>query len=203
MPDDRHNESLSGEPGESEIERDLARLLSIAPSADFGAQVRRRIQDERPHRAAASTLWVGLASAAAVVLIAIAAARSWQADKTPQETLAASDVVLPAVPATPEVRPVPPPAETGNRRATPPRAIPVIARKDAGPAEPEVIVSRDQLRAIARYQQMIVRGELTGQNLPPAGGATAAVTDIRVPALIIAPLTVPAVDTIGGGRSER
>jgi hypothetical protein len=69
--------------------------------------------------------------------------------------------------------------------------------------QPEVLVSRDQLRAIARLRELIVRGELTDKNLPPIGGAADGVSEIGVTPLSIAPLTLPPVETVGGGRSER
>ena len=205
MSDQRHLQSVNDPLDQSRIDRELARLLSIAPSPEFGARVRQRIHDDRARRPSPSTWWIGLAAAAALVVIAVAASRTWPTDEAPREARAAIDTVLPSAPAQPRVRSVPVPGpDVRVRRALPPRvASPAAARDAGGPAQPQVIVSRDQLRAIARLRELIVSGELTEKNLPPAGSAPDALTEIRLAPLTIAPLTLPPVETVGGRGSER
>ena len=86
---------------------------------------------------------------------------------------------------------------TGNSRGPP-----VTARTSAG-SKAEVLVSRDQLRAIARLQELVAKGDLTDANSPPVGSAPDAVTDIRPAPLTIAPLTVSAVETVTGGEGSK
>lgn len=61
------------------------------------------------------------------------------------------------------------------------------------PAQTEVLVSRDQLRAIARLKELVAKGDLTDQNAPLIDRATEAVQDIRPAPLTLAPLTMPAL----------
>ena len=96
-----------------------------------------------------------------------------------------------------------------ERPAKRPRVAAIAAAKGAAAtAQPDVLVSRDQLRAIARLQQLMVNGQLTEDNLPPVGSAPDAITEIQFAPLTIVPLTLPAVEMVTGpegsrGRSER
>ena len=65
------------------------------------------------------------------------------------------------------------------------------------------LTPRSPDEAIARLQELIGKGEFTDKNMPSADAPPAAVTEIRVSPLNIAPLTVPTVETVGGGRPER
>jgi len=64
-------------------------------------------------------------------------------------------------------------------------------------------VSVNQRRAIARLRELMMKGELTEQNMPSTGGAPDAVRDIQLPPLTIAPIQVPAVDTVSGSEGSR
>jgi hypothetical protein len=207
MPDQRHLESVNGRLGESEIDRHLARLLSIAPSPAFGAQVRQRIRDGRaPHRAH-SWWWIALAVPAALILVVMAALRPWRIEEAeaPRDARIAVDTALPSDAPVPEVRTVAAPTSRAvERPAKPPRVAAIAAAKGAAaPAQPEVLVSRDQLRAIARLQQLMVNGQLTEGNLPPVGSAPDATTDIQPAPLTIVPLTLPAVERVTGPEGSR
>ena len=210
MSDERHLESVNGRLGESEIDRDLARLLSIAPSPEFTARVRQRIGDARAPRQARLGWWIAVAAPAAIALILVATSRIWRVDEAPRDARIAVDTALPSDVTVPEVRTVAAPASRAVQRpAKPPRVAAIAAAKGAAAtALPEVLVSRDQLRAIARLQQLMVDGQLTEDNLPPVGSAPDAMTEIQFAPLTIVPLTLPAVETVTGpggsrARSER
>jgi hypothetical protein len=64
-------------------------------------------------------------------------------------------------------------------------------------------VSRDQLRAIARLQELVAKGDLTDANAPPVANASEAMSDIRPAPLTIAPLTVSAVESVTGGEGSK
>jgi hypothetical protein len=205
MPDERHLTSLSDSPGASQFDRDLTRLLSIAPSPEFAARVRQGIRDGHAAGHARSTWWLGVAAAAALTLLAMIAARAWRMDDAPREARTAPDVVLPAVAAAPQVQETSTPAPRQRRRETKPARVASGAAETAAAARPRpgVLVSRDQLRAIARLQELIVNGELTEKNLPPVGGAPGAATEIQPAPLTVAPLTMPAVEIVAGPDGPR
>jgi len=192
---------VNGRRGESEIDRDLARLLSIAPSAEFAARVRQRIGNARAPRQARFGWWIALAAPVALILVVTAILRPWRVDEAPREARAAVDTRLPSVATPPAARAVGVPARPAARRLAqgPGQAFAAAGHRQP---QPEVLVSRDQLRAIARLRELIVKGELTDKNLP-VGGAADGVSEIGVTPLTIAPLTVPPVETVGGRRSER
>jgi hypothetical protein len=102
-------------------------------------------------------------------------------------------------PATHAAAPVPQQQQIARRR---PKGAPlVIARSSDAGSKTEVLVSRDQLRAIARLQELVAKGDLTVAN--SIGGAPEAVTDIRPAPLTIAPLNVSAVETVTGGEGSK
>jgi hypothetical protein len=126
-------------------------------------------------------------------------------EETPREVRAAGDTVLPPVAASPQVQAgVPAPGPRRTARPVPPRVPSVAAgATDVGPAQPEVLVSRDQLRAIARLQDLIRRGDLTEKNSPPVGNVADTIREIEAAPLTIAPLAVPAVEIVTGADGSR
>ena len=203
MPDERHLQPVDGTPGASQIDRDLAQLLSIAPSPEFAARVRERIRDERAVRHPRATWWVGLATAAAAaVFVLMFASRAWRTEDAPREARTAVDTVLPVVTTQPPVQSTPLASpRPGAREARPPRGAAVAAATaHTESSQPEVLVPRDQLRAIARLRELTLNGELTEKNLPPVGGNPGTVIDIGVAPLTIAPLTVPEVEIHKGEK---
>ena len=205
MPDERHLQSVNDPLDQSRIDRELTELLSIAPSPEFAARVRQRIRDERAPHLVRWRWWIGLAVPAAIVLVVMATSRSWQVAEAPRQLRAAVDTTLPseATPAPGRPAGVPARHTAGSVAQRPHLTSVTAARRQAATPQPEVLVSRDQLRAIARFREMIVSGELTEKNLPPAGNAPDTLTEISLPPLVIAPLILPSVETVVGGHSER
>ena len=89
------------------IERDLARLLSVAPSPEFAARVRTRIE-QQPLRVFTRRRWLLMSAVAAVIVVALVMARRGtsvpppvtpvQADRWLPPQLAPAPSVLPAAP---------------------------------------------------------------------------------------------------------
>jgi len=193
---------MNGARGATALDRELTELLSIAPSPEFAARVRERIGDEPAPGRTRPTWWLGFAAAAALILAVVFASRAWRSEEAPRQARTASDRLLPPVAETPRVDASPRSAAPTKRAATPPRVVVARARATTRvPAEVEVLVSGDQLRAIARLQQLMVNGQLTEDNLPPAAAAGA--TDLRPAPLAIAPLTLPAVESVSGPDGSR
>ncbi len=162
--------------------------------------MRERIRDERTVRQSRSVWRAGLAAAAAVALVATFASRAWRTEEAPRGVRTATDIALPVVATQPEVQATRlPPALQGPRQARPTRARAVTAATVSdGPSRPDVLVSGDQLRALARLRELTLNGELTEKNLPPAASDPGAMTDIRIAPLTIAPLTLPGVEIVSG-----
>lgn len=200
MSDTRHRQSVGDPSDATPIDRALSELLSVEPSPEFAAGVRRRIQAERASRPAPFAWWIGLASAAALALVVLLVTRpSRVEDRSRQVTTATppADVVLTnarsqppverAVRARPAVRPA-----TRSRAVI----IPAGVAQEVAP-EPEVLVPRDQLRAIARMQELIVSGALSEKDLPRADSASAGM-GIQPAPLAIPSLTVHDVEVVTG-----
>ncbi|HEX6463142.1 MAG TPA: hypothetical protein VFZ98_01760 [Vicinamibacterales bacterium] len=204
MSDERHPASVSDSSAATRVDRDLAQLLSIAPSAEFVGRVRQRIRDEAGVRPSRTPWWVPVAFAATVVLAILFASRAWWTQRVPRDVSTAGITEQPASgipPASHAAALVPQPPQIAQRR---PKGIqPVAARTSDTASKAEVLVSRDQLRAIARLQELVAKGDLTDANAPPVGSDREAVTDIRPAPLTIAPLTVPAVETVTGGEGSK
>jgi hypothetical protein len=64
------------------------------------------------------------------------------------------------------------------------------------------LVSGDQLRAIARLQELVARGDLTDKNSLPVDSAPA-MSDVRPTPLTIAPLTVSSVENVTAGEGAK
>jgi hypothetical protein len=206
MSDERRPQSVSGAPDASAIDRELTALLSIEPSAEFAAGVRERIRDRRIAGNPRLTWWLGVAAAVAVITIAAFASRTGRTAEAPRAARTATDIVLPAVVASAPHR-APRAAQTPLQRRrdtqSPRRLVRASVIAD-GPRPAEVLVPRDQFRAIARLEQLIVNGELTEQNLPGNGSAVAG-NEIRPAPLAIPPLVVPPIDAaaVSDGSAPR
>lgn len=199
MSDERHP-SVS-ESAAAQIDSDLTRLLSIAPSAAFVPGVEQRIREQAARKPARFSWWIGLAAAAALVLAVSFGSRAWRTPPAPQQARHTNRTAIQPSVERPAMHPMAPEPEPRRiaRHRTP--HVPAFARGAAepGPAQAEVLVSGDQLRAIARLQQLVAKGDMSENNLPPVGDGAAAATDIRPAPLTIAPLTVSAVETVTGG----
>lgn len=209
MSDKRHRQPVGDSLDGTSIDRDLAELLSIEPSPEFAAGVRRRIQDARALRRAPFRWWAAVAAAAALALLVMFASRASRMEEEPRQatTPPPSDVVLKTVPGPTPVATAPARglADMASRPRV--RSVPARSAKE-WPVEPEVLVPRDRLRAIERLQDLIVAGTLTEKDLPRLDGDAPAVGDIRPAPLTIPPLTVPDVGVVAGpvsstGRSRR
>jgi hypothetical protein len=199
MPDTRRAQSVAGSLDRTSIDRDLAALLSIDPSPEFAAGVRRRVDGARASHPVPFRWWAAGAAVAALALLAAFLPRAPQVETPRVATTRPSDVVLEA-PAAAH------PIESSTRR---PRAASAgVRRAPESPAEPEVLVPADRLRAIARLQELIVAGALTEADLPRRDSAPAAAVDIQPAPLTILPLIVPDVAVVAGpaaatGQSRR
>jgi hypothetical protein len=175
-----------------DLERDLRQALTIEPSADFARQVRGRIE-RTPRRTWLPVELPWLAAAAAVILIALAA--WWQTarlaqplDRVPARTTAAVDVLLERAP---EPAPSPKPDIV-----VPVRRIVRPASVDVSP-EPEVLVSPDAARALARFLQLTRSGAVNGDQLP-APASSAPPDDLSIIPLVVPSIPVPVIDIPGG-----
>ena len=204
MSDERHPGPVSDSSATTGVDRDLVQLLSIAPSAEFVARVRQRIRNDSGDRPARTPWWIPGAVAATVVLAILLGSRAWWTQGVAREVRTVRITEQPASvspPATHVTASVPQPQQIARRR---PKGVPPVAARtgDAG-SKAEVLVSGDQLRAIARLQDLIRKGDLTEGNSPPAGSAPDAITEIQLAPLTIAPLTVPAVEIIAAVDGSR
>jgi hypothetical protein len=204
MFDERHPASVSDSSAATSVDRDLAQLVSIAPSAGFGARVRQRIRDEAGVRQSRTPWWIPVAVAPTVVLVILLGSRAWWNQRVPREVRTVPIAEPPASgvpPATHAPALVPQPQHIARHR---PKSVPLDAARtsDEG-STAEVLVSRDQLRAIARLQELAAKGDLTDVNPPRVGSAPEGVMDIRPAPLTIAPLTVSAVEMVTGGEGSR
>ncbi|MGH9410796.1 MAG: hypothetical protein ACRD1V_15235 [Vicinamibacterales bacterium] len=204
MSDERQSASLN-DSSATEIDRELAQLLSIAPSAEFVPRVQRRIRTEAALRPSRMPWWIRVAAAATVVLAILLGSRVWRTQRvTPEVRIVGITKQPPSVmpPAHQAAAPLPQPPRIAGRR---PKRVPPVpeGRREAGSTQADVVVSRDQLRAIARLQELVAHGDLTDKNSPPTGSIPEALTDIRPAPLAIAPLTVSVVEVITGGEGSR
>jgi hypothetical protein len=204
MSDERHLASVSDSSAATRVDRELAQLLSIAPSEEFVARVRQRIRDEAGVRPSRRPWWIPVAAAATVVLAILLTSRAWWTQRVPREvrTVRITEQLASGIPPpTHAAALVPQPQHIARRR---PKGIPpVTARTSDAGSKAEVLVSRDQLRAIARLQELVAKGDLTDANSPPVGSVPEAVTDIRPAPLSVAPLTVSAVEMVTGGERSK
>jgi hypothetical protein len=171
----------SGGPGDSGLDRELARALNVDPSPEFLARVRMRVASE-PAPSTWRRRWMVLAGAAAAVVLMAVVMTLWPgADRVspqqaalPDATTAPERQAAPASPSgvsvEPASRPTPPSVPvraqvarvTGTPTATAP-AVPVAAQSPRElPPFPEVVISADEVRA---YQRLL--GIVDQQRLPP------------------------------------
>ena len=173
----------------TDVDAELARTLSLSASPEFVARVTSRVT--APGRSVVwrpAAVWVGLAAAAAIAVAAVlrgpapAVSPMTGAPATPRESAVASaPVTTPAIVETGALSPT-------DRRPAVRRSQPRPSRQVAAPVsvqgEPPVIVSPDQVRAIARLHQLVNAGRINEKTLPPERPHQAA-------ELVVAPLEIP------------
>ena len=174
-----------------DLERDLRQALTIEPSADFARQVRARIE-RTPRRTWSPVEMPWLAAAAAVILISLAA--WWQTarlaqplDGVPARTTAAVDVLL-------ERAPEPAPSPKPDIVVRPRRMVRATS-VNVSP-EPEVIVSPEAARALARFLQLTRSGAVNADQLP-APASSAPPEDLSIVPLAVPSIPVPVIDIPG------
>lgn len=188
----------------AEIDRTLKAELSVAPSADFEARVRRTIEERAPARSWWMPSYALLAAAAAVVIattLAIVMMRPGVDEAAPLAARAGSDVYL-AV----ERRAVGPekPARSASARTLPqarfgetPRPRRHELTAGAHPGEPEVIVPLNQLDAVRRLVRDVNEGRISQIPSEPVAAASGPV-DAAVAPLVVEPIIVPDAEVSAG-----
>jgi hypothetical protein len=179
----------------AEVDAELARALAIEASPEFAAGVAARVSlpTRRPILWRPATAWIGLAAAAAIVMVSFLWMPGAPAPQPPPESASAAPAParLPVVAnvtagAVPDFQPV---IRRSPVRSS--RAVTTARRAD----EPPVIVQPDQARAIARLRELLSTGRLTEEMLPPEHAHRAA--DLAVAPLEIPEIQVPDVEAIG------
>ena len=122
------------------IERDLARLLSVAPSPEFAARVRTRIE-QQPLRVFTRRRWLLMSAVAAVIVVALVMARRGTSVPPPVTPVQADRWLPPQLAPAPSVLPAAP---------TYAGTVPQHARRSPARAEPEVLVDPTLARAVRR-----------------------------------------------------
>lgn len=177
---------------EQDVDRELKAALSVSPSPDFAARVLQRVEADRPSHRAAHYAW--LAAAASLV---IAASVFYALNRTPALV---TGTPVPQVVEHTAPRTVMPVREAPARKNTsePPRAQ--TARASVGylpaprTAEPEVLVSPDQMEAVRRLVRAVNEGRL---ELPaePAAGPMAPPATLEVAPVGVAPIPLSPLGT--------
>jgi hypothetical protein len=181
----------------NEVDRTLAEALDVDVSPDFMARVRQRIADE-PMRAPFWRGWrlVLPAAAAAVVLVAVGV--SMLSTRRPAAPPSLSARSLPPESAQPAgVRPAPSVPASAPRPAIVRARVPSGAPSTAAPAEPEVLVPREE---IEMYRRLIAEAQTVPGALivaaPPDIVAVRTISEIPIDPIKI-DLIIPSVDGEG------
>jgi hypothetical protein len=177
----------------ADVDAELAGTLSLSASPAFVARVTSSVSATRRRSIAwrPAAAWVGLAAAAAIVVVSLLRGPDPAVSPAPRE----SAVAAPA-PATP-----PAVAETGapsvgHSRSTRPQRGP--RRPAAAPRveEPPVIVDAGQARAIARLREALRQGRLTEETLPRPQTQETAFAGLLIPPLEVSEISVPDVEIV-------
>ncbi len=166
----------------TDLERDLASLLAIEPSPEFGASVRRRIAGRN-----GSTRWAlwGLASAAAVMLVA----GGWMLRAVPIERPGrALTTSLASVP--PPAPRVPAHSSSGSSLSTPAARPPRVARVRRA-VESEVIIDPAFGAAVRRLLRSAQPPDSAA--LAAGGRATPLPEELSIVPVPVNELTIPIV----------
>ena len=177
---------------EHDIDRELKAALSVSPSPDFEARVLRRVEEDRPSSWAARYGW--LAAAASLV---IAASVFYALTRTSPAPAASPQVVERAAPhapapiAQPDIQ-VPAPTRPPTT-ASETRRVVVLHAASRAPhrAEPEVIVSVNQMEAVRRLVLAVNEGRLKPPVEPPAEpaqGPMAPPANVSVAPVVVEPI---------------
>lgn len=183
----------------AEVDAELSRALAMTASPEFVARVTAHAAAANAARCIAwrpAAAWVGLASAAAIVMTLV------MREPAPVPRSDAPRASASAAPA-PTSAAVPPGTATPDHpvrlstaaRRSPRRPSPQVAAArhvEEPPVlveEPPVIVGPEQIRAIARLRELVNAGRLTGNMLPPErphepaelGVAPLEIPEIKVP----------------------
>lgn len=176
---------------EQDVDRELKAALSVSPSPDFEARVRQRVEADRPSRWPAHYGW--LAAAASLVLVA---GVFYALNRTPALV---TGTPVPQVVEHTAPRTVIPVRETPARKNTtePPRIQTVRASLGYLPAprtaEPEVLVSPDQMDAVRRLVRAVNEGRVEAPAEPPPGPMETP-AELEVAPVEIKPIPLPPVD---------
>ncbi len=155
------------------IDRIAADATAGDPSPEFRARVMARLGERR-----SSYAWplVAIATAAALVIVAVVSSRPREHEVTPRQTIASAPSPEHAVvPATPDVTTVDPAATAGRR--------PALATRTATYAPPAGLTPIEPLEPI------------TQESIQP--------TKLSIPQLTVKPIVMPAVDDGGSNRDPR
>jgi len=200
MSDGRQSASLSDSSAATQIDRELAQLRSIVPSAEFVPRVQERIHKDAAFRPSGMPWWIRVGATATIVVALLVGSRVWWI-RAPREVGAVLVTKRPSSIATQAAAPVPQPQRVARHSPGRIRSVPA-GPSDGRSSQAAVLVSRDQLRAIARLQELVAQGHLTDKNSPLIGSAPGAVTDINPTPLTIPPLTVSSVEIVTVGAES-
>ncbi|MGH9859319.1 MAG: hypothetical protein ACRD5F_04765, partial [Candidatus Acidiferrales bacterium] len=160
----------------SAIDAGLAQIVSADPSPAFAARIRARIAERADERASRWHTWArAIAGAMAIVaLVAWLATRSAPGPRGPSRNTAATPTPALAPPganAEPDLTPPPPDKRIDIARHTPqPIRSPRPRRPAAkinGPSLPEVLVTGDEWRQVAKLYALAQKGEANTEALTP------------------------------------
>ena len=177
---------------EQDVDRELKSALSLAPSPDFEARILQRVEADRPSR------WphYGWLAAAASLVIAAGVFYAWNRTSVVVAPVAAPQIVEQTAPA-----PVMPPPEVpaGKNATEPPRVVAVrVARSAPRGAEPEVLVSVNQMEAVRRLVRAVNEGRIEAP-AEPLEGPTAPLAQLGVAPLVVEPIPL---SPLGSGGTK-
>jgi len=182
------------------LDAELQQMLAIEPSPFFAQRVQALVTTAPAKPSVRAWLWMAAAAAAAIVLAVLLLTTT---RPRPAATAVDARTALPA-PATVIERPAPvvveestPPVKRSTPTNTRAKQPAVIA------AEPEVLVPRDQMRAVARYMALMRSGTLDAANLVANAAATQTPAEMVIGPLEVNPIAVSDVDSVTTPVVER
>jgi hypothetical protein len=177
------------------LDRELADLLRVEPSAQFVTRLRARLDQEAPARRGPAGVWVAGLSAAAAIVVTALVLKS-----------APGEIAAPPVSAAPHTSlarglraPLPPPTiapvPAGNEPRLPAADAASIAPGGADAFSAQIVISESEARALHRLFVSASRG-LTAAVFPADEVASidspAGMEQLQIPEIIIEPLEVAA-----------
>jgi hypothetical protein len=180
------------------LDGELRTALAIEPSPQFAPRVRAAIETAPAEgRRGPIFWWTGLAAAAAagILLVMVPSVERMQPPsataptRPAPPTAASADTRAIDASRTPRDIAPPPPSFTVARQA-PPQPV-----KERPLDEPEIIVSEDQQRAVARFVALVRAGQLDTSSLATEpDGEIAPPAELAVSPLAVAPIAIPSVE---------